>query len=82
MGSLLHQDLTTVQGKGLHESAQNIPVRQAELTTQGVAGLAVDDGLGQTLDVKTDGGGEWCVHGGKDTCTPQAQQDDLTISYK
>lgn len=82
MGALFHQDLAAAQGKRLHESSQNIPVRQAELATQGVAGLALGNGLGQALNIKADGCGEWCVHNeNEDTFTPQAEQVSSTVSY-
>ncbi len=54
---LLHQHLAAVQGKRLHVAGQDVPMRLVELTAQCVTGVAVQDGLGQALDVKTDGGG-------------------------
>lgn len=82
MGALFHQDLATAQGKRLHESCQNIPVWQAELATQGVAGLALGNGLGQALNIKADGCGEWCVHSeNEDTFPLQTEQAGSTFSY-
>jgi hypothetical protein len=70
------------RAKRLHVAGQDVPVRLVELTTQCIAGVAMQDGLGEALDVKTDGGGEWSVHSAtEDTFALQQPQGLLTPSY-
>ena len=79
---LFHQHLAAVQGKRLHVAGQDVPMRLIELAAQGVAGVAMRDGLRQALDVKTDGGGEWGVHSGRDdTFALYSRQGSLTLTY-
>ena len=56
-GALFDQRLALLHGKGLHVARQNIPLLRAELAAQGIARMAVGDGLNQALDIKAKGGG-------------------------